>query len=208
MAQSKELVSARQVFDSGKFETLIGTRESRDLEYKAELWSLQSADDRFEFAKDLAAMANSALGVVVVGISTITLKGSKDDVVNGFKLVDLSDPRSQKLRTIIDEFIYPQLSVSITAKPYHLDPSQGVIIVEISEGAEAQRPYVVIKTPCGKDLKAGDRGLSDRYVAYPFRNESCTTAYLSRQLVDWARMWTSRSESNASLKSSNAEQGE
>ena len=189
MQSSNELNAAKAILDSGKFEELIGTKESWDIEYKSESWAPTNAEDRFELAKDVAAMANTSLGMIVVGISTITLNNTQEDVVNGFKLVDISKASGDKLRQIISELIYPQIAISISAKPYHRDLTQGVLVIEILEGTESQRPYVVRKVPCGKELKSGGRELSDRYISFPRRNHISETEYPSTELVDWARSW-------------------
>ncbi len=193
MPASKELVAARTILDSGEFEMLIGTRESWDLEYKSELWKLTEAEEQFEFAKDIAAMANSTLGIIVIGLSTITLNSSKEDIVNGFKLEDIRKLQNHKLREMVEQFIYPPLAISISAKPYHRDPAQGVLILEVLPESESMRPYVVKRVPCGKDNKTSGRGLSDRFMSFPRRRETCVTDYPHTDLVDWARAHLSKS---------------
>jgi len=187
MPPSKELVYARSILDSGEFEKLIGTKEAWDLEYKSELWKMNGSEDKFEFAKDLAGMANSTPGIIVIGISTITLSTSQDDVVNGFTLFDISKRLGDNLRVIADQLIYPQLAIAISARAYHGDSNQGILVIEVPDDVDQMRPYVVTKAPCGKESKNGAREMSDKYFSFPRRSPACLTQYPSAELVDWAR---------------------
>ena len=57
-----------KILSKGMFEDLVGALENEIFEAKGEPWNLNTELGKFEFAKDVTAMANWRGGVILVGV--------------------------------------------------------------------------------------------------------------------------------------------
>src|SRR5215216_3704925 len=115
---------------SGQREALVGLHESQILECKRTL-SVGSEHDELEIAKDVAALANSETGgLIIIGMAT------KRDR-NGDRIVKiqplLKDFSPRRLRGTIDRRIYP--------------PIDGLLVESVESGSAQGRPLLLCLVP-------------------------------------------------------------
>ena len=113
-----------------------GVRESRSLEFKAQLdWGTDS--ERREFLADISALANGGGGDLILGIKED--KGAASAVMG----LDAFDPDNDKLKmeNIIRDGIAPRI-IGIRLRPVDLNSGRRVVIVRVPNSLN--RPHMVV----------------------------------------------------------------
>jgi hypothetical protein len=67
---SVDVQDALRLLDARAFDGFIGARESQTVEFKREPYRLAHENQKFELAKDVAALANGQGGVLLIGLAT------------------------------------------------------------------------------------------------------------------------------------------
>ena len=117
-----------------------GIPEDDQLDWKRDLPS-----DGTEFAKDVAAFANSRGGVIVYGVS----EDRKTSRAQSAALVDISEASQRRLRSWVGTRVSPLLGTfSLTPLPAPGDPSTGFLVVWVGESPDA--PHMI-----GNDERLG-----------------------------------------------------
>jgi hypothetical protein len=129
--------------------------EEFDLDFKRELYGNRDADRR-ALAGDMAALANTAGGVIILGVEE-----NEQAVAVRADGVDLSDAEEQRMRQIIASLTAPIPTFDIIRVPEEGNPSRGYYAIAVPRSIRA--PHAVI--------------VNDGY-RFPKRNGS-TTRYLS-----------------------------
>lgn len=137
-----------------------GVSESFDLDFKEGLYGRGDSDKR-ALAGDVAALANTAGGVVVVGVA-------EDDQARAAAAegVDVSDAEKARMLQIIASGVSPMPTVDIITVPGDAT----------DDGEEIDRGYFLIAVP--RSLAAPHAVLVNDGFRFPKRNGS-TTRYLS-----------------------------
>ena len=113
-----------------------GVRESRSLEFKAQLvWGTDS--ERREFLADISALANGGGGDLILGVKED--KGAASAVVG----LDAFDPDNDKLKmeNMIRDGIAPRI-IGIRLRPVDLNNGRRVVIVRVPNSLN--RPHMVV----------------------------------------------------------------
>ncbi|MCD4533558.1 ATP-binding protein [Nocardioides sp. cx-169] len=155
-----------------------GVEEAFDIDYKEELYGSNDSARR-SLAGDVAAMANTAGGVIVLGVQ-------EDQQARAVATpgVPLSDAETARMRQIVASLVAPHPTLDILNIPTAGNPSTGFYILAIARSASA--PHAVL-------INDGLR--------YP-RHNGATTRYLSepevaeayRMRLDSARTRVERAE--------------
>ena len=110
-------------------ELLVGQVESEWLEAKRESYRLAEIDQQFEFAKDVAAMANTAAGgLIIVGLATAKRNGY--DEITKVRPVPLELIQPADHHKIIKRLVYPPpeaLSIELVLT----SPNKGILVIAI-----------------------------------------------------------------------------
>jgi hypothetical protein len=135
-------------------------REDADLDFKEALY----ADNRqADLAADVAAMANSRGGVLLIGI-----RG--DDIAAALSPVQITDAEERRMRQIIADRVFPRPNYEIAAIPLSGSPDQGVFIVAIPKSSFA--PHAAKDGGLRYYVRDGarNRPLSESEVADAYKN--------------------------------------
>lgn len=112
-------------------------REQTDLDFKKTIPFEKNKLWKDEFAKDLAAMANTDGGVLVIGI------GEKNGAANEIVPFDLSDTREQEFMSVAFSKLSPPLiDISIERVHNPEDTAQSVVLVNIAQSIDA--PHLIV----------------------------------------------------------------
>lgn len=149
--------------------------EDFDLDFKGTLYGRSDSEKR-DLAGDVAAMANTAGGVVILGV----VDDEQDRAVDA-PGVDISGGETRRMLQIIASGVSPMPHVEILTVPLTEDaPADGD---DPRDGEATERGYYVITIP--RSRKAPHAVLVDKGLRYPRRNGS-TTYYLSEAEVEAA----------------------
>jgi predicted HTH transcriptional regulator len=126
--------------------------------------------DRRKLAGDVAALANTAGGVIILGIE-------EDDQARatGAPGVELSDAESARIRQIVASLVAPVPMFDILTIPMSTDESTAM-----EASLDADRGFIVIAVP--RSPQAPHAVLVNNALRYPKRN-GATTRYLSEPEV-------------------------
>ena len=133
---------------------LIGTREAQDFEAKREWPDLAgSARSRWEFAKDVAAMANGGGGLIVYGLATMNLPAEQADEIHSVTLVRQDAVNGKMALAILAEHVSPPLvGVRIDFIEAATDTPNGIVLVAVPR---QNGKVILCKTMEGDDAMKG-----------------------------------------------------
>lgn len=175
-ATSISLSAARDLAASGHTATLIGQREDVWLDAKRAPWVVDDTGGKLEFAKDVAAFANSGGGLIVVGAAT---KGDEEgDRLVSLHPVDLSLFSPVRLRAIARARIHPNI-VGLEVGFTKLDERRGYGYVYVPPQEEHLRPFLVNGVVTSGKVR-------ETFVGIPVRSDDATKWIDSATLHSWA----------------------
>lgn len=103
-------------------------------------WKRALPDDGDEFAKDVAAMANSRGGLLVYGIAEDRATGRAARSIH----VSLADSQQRRLRSLLGTRVSPLVAgIEVVPFPLDDDDSTGFLVVAVPESSDA--PHIVGK---------------------------------------------------------------
>ncbi|SCF29408.1 Putative DNA-binding domain-containing protein [Micromonospora viridifaciens] len=142
-----------------------GVQESFDLDFKLTLYGRSDADKR-SLASDVAALANTGGGVILLGIE-------EDDQARATNApgVEISDAEVARMRQVIASLVAPMPALDILSVP---DKAAGV------GEAGAEQGFIVVAVP--RSPGAPHAVLVNDGLRFPMRN-GATTRYLSEPEV-------------------------
>lgn len=161
-----------------QLKTLIanGVEESEDLDFKASHYG-NSDNDKRELAKDVAALANSSGGVLLIGVQE-----DEFGKASALTLVSIDQNMGLKYRQIIASSVSPLVLIDIHVTPSPADASLGVLIIEVQPSQMAPHGVIV------------NDGLR-----FPYRNGNQTIYLREHQVADAYRRRFSSGEDRISL---------
>lgn len=138
-------------------DSLIGRDEEQDFEAKQGWPDLTVPVQRWEFAKDVAAMANGGGGTLLFGIATSRVGGEQADRTSEFTYVNRSNCDEAMARGILKQHIHPKLENLVfyfLPEPHSIDDASGVlalyvppqnskvILCKTMEGSESLKEFI------------------------------------------------------------------
>lgn len=125
----------------GHAHALLGQPEAPWLEAKRAPYPLASEPEKLELAKDVAAMANSpGGGLIVLGLATRA--GPDGDVVSKLHPVRLADVKVRTYRRIINRFVYP-LPEGLAIEKIAAGDGAGYVVIDVPTQLEELKPFLV-----------------------------------------------------------------
>jgi hypothetical protein len=137
---------ALDLLSAGRCNLFYGQPESNWLEAKAEpydhLIHKGKGDWRFELAKDVAALANSPEGgIIVLGMST--RDSGNGDIINGHREFDLKRVESSVYRKHVSQLIYPDVVGFEVRRIEGSEKGRGLAVLVIPPQPESSHPFLV-----------------------------------------------------------------
>jgi len=128
----------------GEFQALVGAFEGGWLECKREPYRLREEDQQLELAKDVAGLANSGGGVIVVGYET-----SRDPTSARDRVARLTPVRADLVSRdahldAVERLTYPPIR-NLAFRWWETAPGQGVATIEVEAADEADAPVLVVR---------------------------------------------------------------
>lgn len=112
--------------------------EAGDLEWKSVLYG-RSDKDKYELAKDVAALANAAGGIIVLGVEEL------DACADTTKPVELSGAEEARMQQICNSQVFPYIiGLDIRQLELSASPGRGFFLIVVPRSADA--PHAVAKT--------------------------------------------------------------
>ncbi|MCC6740228.1 MAG: hypothetical protein IT452_14375 [Planctomycetia bacterium] len=122
-----DLISA---LSAGDFQRIIGTAESKWVDFKAQPYDLKLDDEKLELAKDVTGMMNAGGGEIVLGFATRSEPNSKRDVACGFHAISEGLVDVQAYQQVIRDYSYPPVrQASIEFWESSMEPGKGAFTI-------------------------------------------------------------------------------
>jgi hypothetical protein len=136
----------REALGSNDFQRIVGTPEEDWLDFKRSPYQLDTDKDRWELAKDVAALANQRGGFLVIGVDTSRRPFEIVDTASEIRCVAKTQVDPTRYRAVILAWVYPPLR-GVTAHWFPPDPDkdEGLFVLEIPDQDPRSQPFMVRK---------------------------------------------------------------
>lgn len=143
-------VAAADLIRAGRPQLLVGEAESSWLEVKREPYRLDDPGQQLELAKDVAALANTRDGgLLVIGLATA--RRADLDVVWKVRPISVALIEPARYRRIIDRLVYPPIE-GLEVEWAEVSPGKGVLAIVVPEQPQESRPLLVLGAIVGDKL--------------------------------------------------------
>src|SRR5215469_10027396 len=158
MAQGLTVEEILEILKSSKFDALIGSIESANLEAKGIPYQLSAGDpQKHELAKDVAALANANGGIILLGFRTAKNPNTAEESIDACRPFERTLIDIDQYRNVLQAWIYPPVhSVQIDYYPDTVASGKGVAAIVVLPTFSER------KTLCC-DPKCSTRWQSSRY---------------------------------------------
>lgn len=134
------------ILAGGDFEPFVGEREDLELEFKRQPYQLDQEAEKFELAKDVAALANGAGGLLLIGVQTERREESPLDEAVRIRAFDRGLVDTARYEALIGARVYPPIQgLRVDFQPSAADPDRGLIAIDVPPQAENDRLFLVLK---------------------------------------------------------------
>lgn len=162
---ARDAAEARDALREGRPELLAGTRECAWLDAKGQPYLLDQPKSAAELAKDVAALANTGGGVIVIGLRT--RREGSSEVIDEVRPVPTSMVDRDRYRKLVRERVFPFVR-DFSTWWIATDEERGVLVIDVPAQVSRDKPFVV----SGGD---GSQGAADGgSVAVPLRDDDGT----------------------------------
>ena len=150
-----------------RFLDVLDTPESCWVDFKRDPYRVDQTKDNWEYAKDVAAFANDAGGLIVVGYKTDKTPADLESKAVTHRPVPKDLVDIDKLSKVLMNTVYPEVR-GVTAQWFPPEGSEGVLIISIPPQRDGDKPFVLRKV-FGDGKEAGD------VLGIPMRSGAVTT---------------------------------
>jgi hypothetical protein len=163
---SEQLIA---LLSAAKFPEIIGVEETKDIDFKEHNYDLSIEQNQYEFAKDIAAMANSGGGVICIGFSN----GEDSEKLVSYAqsacpLNNAELNRRQFKQTLKNKLIPCPPSNLVSYKFFKDQDNNYYLAIQIRETPRESMPFII---PWKNN--------QTEYFLCPYRNESDTNSMLN-----------------------------
>jgi len=135
------------ILSRGTFEELISTVEHVQLECKGGLYDTKTTNSKIELAKDIAALANSTGGYLLIGPATRKNPLHQSDEVISVSEFASSTFHPDTYQNILRAFIYPPIAdLKIQWHPSRIDPAKGIASIYVPSKSPNEKPFLVVQS--------------------------------------------------------------
>jgi len=163
------LVELRAALGAGDFDRLLGTPEDTWIDFKKEPYRLDTFKGKWEYAKDVAALANASGGCLVIGVKTGRPQNEPISVAESYvsvpkKLVDIKQHGDMLLNGV-----YPEVwGVTMSWFPPDSGSDAGLLLIEVPAQRQRDKPFVL------RSMFGPDERQMTSALGVPVRNGSET----------------------------------
>jgi hypothetical protein len=142
----------RAAIDAGRFGELIGLEEGVTFEAKgSQPYDLDEANGRYELAKDVSALANSAGGFLIIGLKTKASAVGQTDVVSDLDLLPVAEFPTLTILGVIREYVAPSISgLHVEWFPSLPADGTGIGVIEVPLQSDDAKPFIICKVIDGE----------------------------------------------------------
>lgn len=151
------LLELKQVIDSRDFARFVGEVEGQLFDVKGQPYRFDGGPDaKREFAKDVAAFANSDGGGILIGMHTKMGPLHTGEEIDEIRPIPGANFDPGQHRKILAEWLYPQpTGVEILLAPFGPDAAKGVGVIFIPPQDDRAKPFL-IKRVIGESKKSSE----------------------------------------------------
>lgn len=174
------------MLDEGREDELVGVTESGELDFKQSPHRLDTDKGKWELAKDVAALANSGGGALVVGVATTVPEDRDEEIVSAITPFGAGMANVKQHRDSLDakSGVYPAVR-DLTIRRFERAGGKSLLLIVVPPQDEDQQPLMVVRMVEGDEK----RGLG---IGVPFRSGAHTywlsPGELHRDLSDGRRV--------------------
>lgn len=149
--------------NEGKFERVLGTSEDDAIEFKDSPYQLNVARQKWELAKDVASLANSRGGVIVIGFRTERSANQLVDTVAEHRPVPKATINWDSYRDVITHQVRPTVE-GISGRWFPDDPTidRGVFVLIVPAQSDNSKYFVVAEMQREDGTSGGALGIPIR----------------------------------------------
>ncbi len=131
---------------AGEPETILGTPEQPQLDFKLTPYNVETPKHRLELGKDVAALANSGGGALVLGVATSKDEGRNEEVASSLTPFPTDLVDEEQYLKILEAAIYAPLhGVAIEHYLIPESPGKQLAAVIIPEQDADREPFLQVK---------------------------------------------------------------
>ena len=136
-----------QILESGSLDSLIDTFETSSVEFKRQPYRLDEAQQKFELAKDVSALANSGGGIIIIGVETSRRDDSLADYASKIRPIKRSLCNLDQMRQCVAARTFPSLDIKLSFIQVEEGEDKVLVLCEVSTPNEKYLP-VLVRDPC------------------------------------------------------------
>jgi hypothetical protein len=137
-------VDLLHALEQGDYQSILGTAESEEIDFKEAPYPLDSPRQKWELAKDVAAFANTRGGLIVIGFRTQRAEMLLVDTATRHTPVPKARILWDQYRQTIGRWVHPPVT-GITPRWFPPDAAQdhGVFVIVVPAQDESSKYFVV-----------------------------------------------------------------
>lgn len=155
--------------DAGDAAAVVGEPETAHLDFKEQPYILSTDKGRWELAKDVAALANSGGGCLVIGVATTVPADREEEVASEVKPVPAALVDVQQMRSTIDAAsgVYPVLK-QVEIRRIQRPDGKVLGIVRVPSQDDDDLPFIVVRMVEGDEKRGVGIGVPLRSGPHTF----------------------------------------
>lgn len=179
-------VDLLHALEQGEYESVLGTAESEEIDFKEAPYQLDSPRQKWELAKDIAGFANTRGGVIVIGYRTQRAEALLVDTATQHNPVPKARIIWDQYRQTIGRWVHPAVT-GITPRWFPPDPAQGqgVFVIVVPAQDESSKYFVVSEMVRDDGSFPGAVGIPHRQGDVIVWSKAETVHSLVREALWW-----------------------
>lgn len=131
------------LLDDGQEETLVGMEETDWLDLKGAPYRLGERREQWELAKDVAALANAAGGIIVVGVHTSRPTRRDEEIATEVAPFPASMFDAKQLRDVVAAQVYPRIEIDV--RTFDRPDEKRLAVIVVQQQDDDRRPFLLTR---------------------------------------------------------------
>lgn len=157
------------LLDSGREDELIGVEESDYLDFKQCPHLLGTDKGKWELAKDVAALANSGGGALVIGVATEVPQDREEEIASKITPfpADMADVKRHRDAIDAASGVYPALR-DVRIRRFERPGGKKLLLIVVPEQSVDDQPFMVVRMVEGDEKRGVGIGVPYRSGAHTY----------------------------------------